>query len=141
MIAVAYSHRKSFHEGWGLPHACRVCKKFPEKKAEWGCESPAREPQIQIPCVLCAGDDADCQVCNGTGYEDIYRCPRTFITPWETEYRALHRSWPGALPFAGGIWDQPAQYVIAMRIIDQAEGLMQEILEDEREAKMKGGKQ
>jgi hypothetical protein len=49
------------------------------------------------------------------------------------EARLLHRAYPQALPFAGGLYDQPAVYVQAMRTLDRAEALMQEIEQEEQQ--------
>lgn len=139
MIAVALSHRKSYFDGSGLPHACRTCKAIPERKLQWGCKEPTKDPQLWIPCLGCGGEDPGCPDCQGTGYEAIYRCPRSLVGRLENEYRTLHRHWPAALPVAGGIWDQPAIYIAAMRLLDFAEDKMQMLIREEQEMKSQRG--
>jgi hypothetical protein len=131
MIAVAVAHRRSF-DGFRLPHKCRACE-GPEgrtKRKEYGCErkSKGKEPQLVIPCPSCLG--GGCRECKD-GQQEIWRCPIAILDPGAVEARLLHRVYPQVLPFGGGLCDQPASYVAAMRVLDHAEGLMQGIEHEE----------
>lgn len=137
MIAVAVSYRRSFFSTNGLPHDCGVCR-IPgceDRRLSWGCETDTAEIQLYIPCQFCdeAKPGEGCEVCEGTGYEPIHRCPMALMDDGSVELVALHRHWPNALPYAGGIYDQPAVYVTAMRLIDSARGSMERTLASQRE--------
>lgn len=136
MIAVALGYRKSYFDGAGLAHACSVCRELPEKRIDWGCEDPSDNEQLWIPCMRCGGDDAKCKLCAGVGWEAIRRCPWALLMPWSAELGMLHHYWPTALPLPGGLLDQPAQYIVAMQLLDYAKNLMERLLHEEREAKM-----
>lgn len=133
MIAVAVAHRRSF-DGFQLPHNCSACKGpgGRARRKEWGCErkSRSKEPQLVIPCPSCLG--GGCQGCNA-GHLEIWRCPLSILDPEAVEARLLHRVYPQTLPFSGGLCDQPASYVAAMRILDHAENLMQKIEREEQQ--------
>jgi hypothetical protein len=133
MIAVAVAHRRSF-DGWRLPHNCKACRGQggQAKRKEWGCErkSQGQEPQFTIPCSVCLG--SGCRECKD-GQQPIWRCPLAIVDPGAVEARLLHHVYPQALPFGGGLCDQPAAYVQAMRILDLGEGRMQELEREEQE--------
>ena len=105
-------------------------------RREWGCDAPTREAQLYIPCLACDGAEDDCKVCSGLGLEPIHRCPNAVLDPTIKPLFYLWLSWPGVLPEAGGLHDQPAIYVEAMRLLDVARGRMerevQEMEEDMR---------
>jgi len=118
---VAVSHRKSWWECFELPHDCRICAREPEAKEAWGCTEPSEELQLWIPCESCDGLTEGCQTCAGQGWEPIHRCPLAILDPLAVELVALHRHWPGTLPYEGGVYEQPALYVEAMRYLDRRE--------------------
>jgi hypothetical protein len=52
-------------------------------------------------------------------YLNYYRCPGAFRSQDSVELILAHRLWEqGVLPYDGGLLDQPAKYVEAMRLID-----------------------
>lgn len=112
----------SFHGLYDIPHTCRICKKQGSSllRADWGCDVPTTQPQFFIPCVRCDGSDSECELCKGEGFEAIHECPyRSGLGP-AAELLELHKTWPGTLPLAGGLFDQPALYLDCMRFLDQA---------------------
>jgi len=114
---VALSCGRSFHEALPLGHTCAACKLSQEIRSQWGCDAPTKEPQLWIPCVRCAGDDLVCALCHGLGYESIHRCPRKLITEETWEYLRLFEVYPQVLPLSGGLLQQAAPYVRAMRLL------------------------
>lgn len=122
MIAVAASYGVSFSGLYDLPQTCRLCRKdgSPTLRADWGCDGPTSQPQLFIPCVRCDGTNELCALCEGQGFEAIHRCPYANDIGEAQEFLLLHAAWPGTLPMAGGIYDQPAIYVDAMRLLDVA---------------------
>lgn len=137
MVAVALSHRRSFHDPFQLPQDCRRCRGDggAALRADWGCQKETEDIQLWIPCPC--GREPKCSRCHGGGFEGLRRCPQKIAGPEEWELLALHRHWPQALPYAGGIYDQPAPYVAAMRLLDWAEALMQKTIAD---SEKNGGK-
>lgn len=89
--------------------------------------------QLWIPCQDCDGFAPSCETCHGYGFEPVYRCPWCSVEPEVAELVALHSVWPQALPIAGGIYDQPAGYVQAMRFLTMAHGIMERELRKELE--------
>lgn len=119
------AYGRSFGHVGALPHTCRVClqEEAAEDREEWGCDTETPEAQFLIPCVHCAGGGRpECPVCEGTGEEEVHRCPHAIVEEWANEYLLLHRAWPKALLQPGGIGDQPAVYVDAMWALDVAKG-------------------
>jgi hypothetical protein len=106
---------------------------------EWGCDVPTTEAQLTIPCVRCDGVDASCALCQGTGFEELHDCPRARLErdPLALELFSLSATYPAALACAGGLYDQPARYVQAMRIIAVANRRMEEAIERDREREEK----
>lgn len=137
---MALSHRRSFKDPIDLPQTCRHCKKpgGEDLKKEWGCDEPTSHAQLWIPCQDCPRE-GECATCHGDGWEEIRVCPQKLVWPEAWELLGLHAYWPEALPFAGGIYDQPAGYVAAMRWLDYVEGMLRdEIQRDlEREQRMR----
>lgn len=129
------SFGRSYHLPEPLRQACAACRKPGNEhlREEWGCDEPTTTPQLWIPCVSCSDGGPDCRACEGRGFEPIYRCPRKLLDPEAGEWLFLHRHWPGALPLAGGLMDQPAIYVSTMRIIDHACDEMKREIDAERE--------
>jgi hypothetical protein len=135
-IAVAISYRKSFYTLSDLHHDCSYCKLDEGQKLEWGCESPSAEPQLFIPCGECPAEGG-CMACGGSGFEPISRCPRAVWDRDVAEFFSLFKNWPQALPFAGGIYDQPAGYVLAMRVIEAASDSLLRAIQDEQKTEVK----
>lgn len=131
MIAAALAARQHIFEPRPLANDCRYCRnpQFSSLRAEWGCDAPTPFPQLVIPCVRCRGYDPDCEVCGGSDRESLYDCPSRLVASVRGEILeavALHVHWPTALPFAGGLYDQPAQYVEAMQVLDSATALIEQ---------------
>lgn len=120
---MAVSYRRSFHEDNG----------FPRRHGGEQCEGARDSRQILIPCQDCDGFSAECATCRGYGFEEIFSCPWCAVEPELGELIVLHATWPGALPCAGGIYDQPAGYVQAMRFLDYGHGLMDREMQEEIE--------
>jgi hypothetical protein len=114
-------------------HDCRVCtrKAYEDLRAQWGCDGPTAWEQFFLPCA-CGGEDG-CQVCAGTGLEPVHECPNRLLSAGVIPLLELHRVWPQVLPLAGGLYDQPAAYVQAMRLLDQAEARMKREMQEEAE--------
>lgn len=52
-------------------------------------------------------------------YYSFYRCPGALKTQWALSLIEMHRQWElGVLPFEGGLLQQPAKFVEAMRAIE-----------------------
>lgn len=107
-----------------LRQTCQTCRKANATavRAEWGCDTRTREAQLWIPCVRCDGQSPDCKLCRGTGYESLHDCPWKLLEGDQDALQlyALHATYPAALPRAGGLYDQPARYLSAMRLIESA---------------------
>lgn len=107
-------------------------------RAEWGCDAPTEHPQLFVPCA-CAGAKDECQACGGVGLEPLHRCPNVLIDAQAIRLLELHRLWPGTMPQAGGLYDQPALYVDAMLFLDRACSRMErEAREQEEEMRPHG---
>ena len=137
---MALSHRRSFKDPIDLPQSCRLCKKpgCEDLKKEWGCDEPTAHAQLWIPCQGCP-ETGECATCHGDGWEAIHDCPQKVVWPEAVELLHLHAYWPEAVPFSGGIYEQPAGYVAAMRWLDYVGGMLRdEIQRDlEREQRMR----
>lgn len=116
-----------------MEHDCRTCTRSELAKREWGCLERTERPQLWIPCVVCGQEEERCKECGGSGWEAIHRCPYALVdaATWELVY--LHAHWPAVLPYAGGLYEQPAAYVQAMRLLDAAVGRMREVMREEQE--------
>lgn len=57
------------------------------------------------------------------------QCPRKCHEDWTTEFIQLHRIWPEVRPDDGGLYNQPAGYVLSMRVLDYATSLLRQLLE------------
>lgn len=136
MIAVAAFYRRSFFDGLSVPQSCQACRGGDAAaiRATWGCDRSTITPQLRIPCVRCAGEDPACEICRGSGHESIYDCPRRLLSEDEDALQlfSLFSTYPQALPCAGGLYDQPARYLAAMRVIGHAtRELEQQIARDQ----------
>lgn len=103
------------------------------------CEIPQDQPWCYIPCA-CGGRLEECPSCQGRGWEPIFVCPLTLQDAETSELVSLYAQWPGALLRAGGIYDQPAGYVEAMRILDMGVGILREQVSAEEERARKAPK-
>jgi hypothetical protein len=100
------------------------------------CTEEAEEVRIFLPCLACYGDG--CKACGpGHGFTALYTCPRARDLGDAWEYLQLFHLYPGTLPLACGLYDHPAPYVAAMRILEKAKPLMIQALNKlaEKEAK------
>jgi hypothetical protein len=96
-------------------------------RVEWGCRKPTEQAQLWIPCVDCGGEQPGCKRCSGRGYEPIYSCPNVLVEASSHELLYLYRGWPQSLLVGGGVYDQPAGYVLAMRFIDAGVALQHQL--------------
>jgi hypothetical protein len=133
-------HGKSFFESAPVFHDCTVCKRDEVSREEWGCDAPTEDPQFTIPCVYCNQVDPECESCGGDGWEHIHRCPYSVCDEVTWELMALYRSWPGTMHSSGGVYEQHAGYLNAMRVIDVAMSRMDKLIKDEQERRMKSGR-
>ena len=122
---------QSFFESVPVDHDCKICSRNNIARQDWGCDEPTESVQCYIPCVRCAQTNANCELCGGDGWESIHRCPYSLCDKFTWELMALHCRWPETLLHEGGVYDQPAVYVNAMRILDGADGKIQKIKDDQ----------
>lgn len=90
------------------------------------CTEEAEEVRIYLPCLLCFGDG--CEGCSRIGFTALYTCPRARDRGDAWEYLQLFHLYPGTLPLSCGLYEHPAPYVAAMRILEKAKPLMVESL-------------
>lgn len=122
---MALSYGVSFFTGEEIkPHVCSE-----------ECEGEAEGVTLYLPCLACHG--RGCAACGPGGHVALYTCPfrRDLGDAWE--YVSLHQHYPGTLPLAGGLYNQPAPYVVAMRLLDRAKTLLTEAAV--RKAEKNGG--
>lgn len=131
---MAWHYRKGWCRGGtiDLVQDCSRCRKDSRERERWGCERPTKDPQLWIPCLDCA--TRGCPQCDEKGYEPVYRCPRSVVWPETWVFLDLHEQWPRALPFGGGLLEQPAPYLEAMRLIDAAIGTLREAVQRDEAA-------
>jgi len=120
MIGMAISYGESFFEPIGLPQRCSACRQRDDLRREWGCEEKSANAQLWIPCLHCHGESHECSNCHGSGREAIHRCPNAIVEQWAIDAVLMYRYWPDALPFSGGMLEQPHRYVRAMMLCDFA---------------------
>lgn len=103
-----------------LPQDCRICRRVPRLRKQWGCDERACEPTGYVHCHRCFGRDPECVECDGDKRGiPVYDCP--YRTMQGTVLRAIpyFGNWRGGiLPVEGGLLDQSASFVEAMRILD-----------------------
>ena len=140
-MAAALYYGRSFLEGFSLGHSCTVCRRkdAAARREEWGCDRPTDAVQVWIPCIRCGGQDEDCPACGGGGFEGIHECPRKLLgaDADACELFNLHETYPAALPRAGGLHDQPARYLAAMRLIEWASRRLEADIENDAEQRRK----
>ena len=99
---------------------CSICIRTPSVRIAWGCDKPTSNPFINIECPRCWSLDLECEKCKGTGLIGIDRCPYKSISPEIFRLASYYSDWKeGRLPVAGGICDQSARYVQAMKLMDK----------------------
>lgn len=104
-------------------------------RAAWGCDAPTAGAQLLIPCVACGGEGAEsCDTCSGVGYEAIFRCPWSEDVGEAVAALWVRAQYPGALPCAGGLLEQPGAFVDLLRLASSAEAR----LEPAKEASVDG---
>jgi hypothetical protein len=88
--------------------------------------------------LQCGGQNKDCEACHGRGDVEIFRCPGA-TTPYQAKHAAsFYGAWKtGCLPADGGILDQAAPFVEAMRILEVAEGEMNRRRDERAEAQQR----
>ena len=121
---------------------CKLCKgsgsEAEQRRRDWGCDEPAPISLLGATCWRCSGVDPDsCDLCKGAGMVDIDRCP--FALPegvhWRIcEYVSLLEV--GILPVAGGLEDQAASFLEAIRF---TQGLKAELEREELEKQQRKG--
>ena len=98
---------------------CKTCSANEFLKIERGCEKESPIPVGEIVCVRCGGNNDNCTLCKGSGTEKINRCPvKTFTSDTARFFNYYNFYRQGFLPSSGGILDQTAQFVEAVRIVD-----------------------
>ena len=115
-----------------LSQDCAVCSRVPARRISWGCDEPAAFPFIYITCPRCLGQDMKCKRCEGDPRGvGVTRCPYATIpkhilglSPWYNDWKN------GLLPVAGGVLDQSAFFVDAMRYLDQRVSVIQQAQAD-----------
>ena len=114
-------------------HNCGTCKKNDERseafKKSWGCLKNTPYKQDSIPCFTCGGDDENCNQCNGSNINDVFHCPRKFVTEIHFEcVRMASRSKNFKLwPILGGSLDQSRSFIQAFDlIVDEISKIEQE---------------
>lgn len=99
-----------------------------ENRRAWGCDEPAKVPLLGATCWRCSGFDPEaCDLCKGAGMVDVDRCPNALPDQvhWRVcEYVTLVEV--GILPVGGGLEDQSASFLEALRF---TQGLRVEIEE------------
>lgn len=96
---------------------CASCLKRHTKEkrdTKKGCNSPLSTP-----------------VAKYNDYVTFYRCPGALRSGSMREVIDLHRQWEqGILPFEGGLLDQPAKFIEAMKLVDALKFEHQKDLEE-----------
>jgi len=118
MVAVAVAFDT---DGGSFEQSCHVCRRDPNARRRWGCDTPTDEPQLWIgPCVWCHGRDDQCPHCHGDGRVPIYRCPRSVATTGLLDVVQLTvLTDNGILPDTGGWQDQATTFVQAYPVVSQ----------------------
>lgn len=93
-----------------------------ELRTWWGCDDTAEQPFARLECPRCLGYDPKCELCEG--HQDgvpMSDCPYRVLPRHIQELVAWYGDWDkGRLPMDGGLLDQSAGFVDAMRTIDAA---------------------
>lgn len=120
-----------------LPQDCRICRRVPRLREQWGCDESACDPTGYVHCHRCYGRDPECPECEGDQRGiPVYDCPYRTAAPTVLRALPFYANWRnGLLPVPGGLLDQSASFVDAMRMLDS------EVAEAERVASEKARKQ
>ena len=104
-----------------LRNDCRICTRVPEARAAWGCDAPVT-PFLSIDCPACLGFDPKCERCKGDPRGILIdRCPFSTMSPGIAAIIPYYADWQqGRMPVEGGVLDQSAAFVEAMRFLDSA---------------------
>jgi hypothetical protein len=124
--------RVAVHAIYGdVPTNCPLGCREPELRKRWGCDAPAGSPVVRITCTGCAGagdrDGTECETCNGSGTEPIFRCPQSFSDRDLSEAFSAYNQFDarGILP-AGDAWlGQSAQFCAFVAAVDSERGAIE----------------
>jgi len=73
----------------------------------WGCDEPAQLGKYwEITCPRCDGFDLKCEVCGGSGYKKLDRCPASFLSPQIVRALEQHSAFEKGVPPHNGAWDE-----------------------------------
>ncbi len=131
--------RAAVHLAYGdAPARCPACRTSDELRMRWGCDSKAPAPVFSRTCPRCSGADMECERCNGSGVDVVYRCPTSQIGPNAMNVmHAYQWSEKGVLPGPGGWTDQSAILLDAFSVIGSERYCIAESERRSREAKAK----
>lgn len=98
----------------------------------FGCDEPASMPIFQRTCPECDGyGDGSCDLCGGTGYEVLARCPMSQSSTLGFVAVNAFQAWEvGILPSAGGSADQSAIFGDVIQIVKGERFKIQEALSE-----------
>jgi len=99
-----------------LSFDCRTCGST--QKELYGCEKDASDPVLTIQCVKCGGKNKDCEICHGSGTEDIYRCPLRKVETLREFIKFYGFYKKGFLPEEGGVLEQANIFLEACSFLD-----------------------
>lgn len=94
---------------------------------------------LRITCTACNGPSQSCKVCSGRGFELIYRCPTSHVTPDVADAIAAYNMLEsGILPVAGGWLDQSEDFAAACCILNAERSVIDRENQQRREAAARG---
>lgn len=127
--------RAAAHVAYGDVEArCPACRRDPGTRELWGCDEPAEDPVFWITCTTCDGGDDHCEACTGSGRQNLYRCPARVLWPGASRFMDAYQWFEkGLLPSEGGVADQPAILIRAIKECGREVGRIKEA----REARVK----
>lgn len=121
---------------------CPACRREPELRRQWGCDSPSESKVVEITCSACSGFDPACPICGGGGTEVLYRCPTSMCTSDLSEAFACYSAFDahGVLPVEGGYLAQSREFLSFVGVVnaERAEIERARELERSREAPRRG---
>ena len=121
---------------------CPKCRKQGSEyfRTLWGCDQPAAAPVFARTCPRCNGYALECDLCGGTGVEQVRRCAPSQIDAQTAEvfqaYSMLDR---GFMPQEGGSREQSAIFMDAVQIIDAERNSIDSDRRDTEARKVKKG--
>ncbi len=90
-----------------------------------GCDSPIEDALYDITCVRCDGLYEDCDLCDGTGRNSVYRCPGSHQTrDVSRAMRAYGWMQRGVLPALGSYSDQSPSFLAFVHAIEDEIGVI-----------------